>query len=216
MAGPKTHVAQQGECMSSIAFAHGFFWETLWSAPENAALKESRESPFVLRPGDAVHIPDLRPRQVAAATGARHVFRRKAVPAVLRLRLLDQDKPLAGLAYVLAYAGREITGTTDAEGKLEVYVPPDMPAATLRVGEGDEEYVYELAPRTLNPWRDVDGIQARLSNLGYYRGPINGQLDAATVAAIEQFQRQRSIEVTGQADETTTAALMDAHTGSGG
>jgi len=216
MAGPQTHVVQQGECMSSIAFEYGFFWETLWLAPENSALKESRESPFVLRPGDVVHIPDPRQKQVAAVTGVRHVFRRKGVPALLRLRLLDQGKPLASLAYVLTWAGREITGTTDSEGKLEVYVPPDMPAATLRVGEGDEEYLYELAPRTLNPSRDVDGIQARLSNLGYYRGPINGQLDAATVAAIEQFQRQQSLEITGQADETTATALMDAHTGSGG
>src|SRR5437764_3856830 len=153
MAGAKTRVAEQGECMSSSAFGYGFLWETLWSIPENAEPKESRESPFVLRPGDVVHVPDLRQQQVAAASGARHIFRRKGVPALLRLRLLDQGKPLAGLAYMLTFDGREISGTTDSEGKIEVHVPPDMPAATLRVGEGDEERVYELAPRTLNPSR---------------------------------------------------------------
>jgi hypothetical protein len=210
MATAKKHTVSQGECMSSLAFEHGFFWESLWSLPENAALKAFRDSPFVLKPGDVVHIPEPRQRQVSVATGARHVFRRKGVPAKLRLRLLALDEPLANLPYVLASGGRQITGTTDAQGIIEVYVPPNLPSATLRVGEGKDARVYRIAPRTLNPAREIDGIQARLANLGYYRGAIHGNLDAATVAAIKRFQRAQEIEVTGHADDATASALSDA------
>src|SRR4051794_8878890 len=109
MAPAKSHTVQEGECTSSISFEHGFFWQTLWNHADNADLKASRESPFVLKPGDVVHIPELRQREVSAATGLRHTFRRKGVPAVLRMQLLEQKKPLAGLPYVLEYSGKKVT-----------------------------------------------------------------------------------------------------------
>jgi hypothetical protein len=214
MGSGRKHIVQQGECLSSLAFENGFFWETLWEDPENAALKETRESPFVLQPGDVVHIPDPRQRQVSAATGARHIYRRKGVPAMLRLQLLVYNKPLANLPYVLAFGDKEITGTTDAQGKVEVYVPPNMPAATLRVGEGSTARVYNLAPRNLNPPSDPEGIQARLTNLGYYGGGLNGTLDAETTAALKRFQRDQGLDVTGQADDATVAKLASVHSGS--
>lgn len=211
MASAKSHTVQEGECMSSISFEEGFFWQTLWNHEGNADLKKTRESPFVLRPGDVVNIPELRQREVSAATGLRHTFRRKGVPAVLRMQLLEMNQPLAGLPYVLAFGGTKIKGTTDAEGKLEAFVPPDMPQATLRVGEGESERVYEIAPRTLDPARDVKGIQARLANLGYYGGGVSGTLDAATTAAIKKFQGDHDLEATGVADDTTALLLSDVH-----
>lgn len=207
----KRHTVKQGECMSSIAFAHGFFWQTVWSHADNAALKASRESPFVLKPGDVVNIPDLRVRTVDAATDARHVFRRRGVPAKLRLRLLEMDEPLADLPYVLTYGTTRVEGRTSAEGVVEAYVPPDMPAARLTVGEGEAMRVYDIAPRNLNPVEEVDGLQARLTNLGYYGGPIDGELTAATISAIERFQRDHDLEATGKADEATRSALSDLH-----
>lgn len=63
---------------------NGFFWETLWADSENAALKESRNSPFALRPGDEVHIPELRQWWAGAGTGALHRFQPQRRPAKLR------------------------------------------------------------------------------------------------------------------------------------
>lgn len=214
MTSAKKTTVKQGECMSSIAFENGFFWKTLWSHPENAALKAARDSPFVLRPGDVVHVPELTLREVSASTGATHTFRRKGVPAKLRMRLLVNDKPLANVPYVLTYGDRKIEGTTSAEGLVEAFVPPDMPRAKLTVGEGDDVRVYNIAPRTLNPSKDVDGIKARLANLGYYSGPIDGGLDAATIAALRRFQRDHDLEATGKPDEATASALSELHTSS--
>lgn len=213
MASAKKHTVAQGECMSSIAFANGFFWQTLWGLPENAALRERRASPFVLRPGDEVHVPAPRPREVRAATNGRHVFRRKGVPARLRMRLLHEGEPLASLPFVLAFAGQTRTGTTTSDGVVDVYVPPDMPEATLTVGEGDDARVYTLAPRALDPVSDTSGVQARLASLGFYGGAITGELDDATRDALVRFQTAHELEPTGTADDATTKALAAAHSG---
>lgn len=204
---------QQGECLSSLAFENGFFWETLWEHPENATLKQTRESPFVLKPGDVVHIPDLRPGEVSAIAGAQHTYRRKGVPARLLLQLLEYDQPLANLPYVLSSGEQEISGTTDADGKIDLYVPPNIPSATLQVGEGTAERVFTITARTLNPMREIDGIQMRLTNLGYYEGAIDGQLNDATITAIKRFQGDHDLEPTGQADDATASALSDLHLG---
>ena len=81
-------VVEQGDCISSIADEHGFFWETLWNLPENSELKQQRKEPTILREGDVVHVPDLRPKDESCATEQLHKFKRKGVPAKLKLRML--------------------------------------------------------------------------------------------------------------------------------
>lgn len=197
--------------MSSIAFEHGFFWESLWNHADNEALRQARSSPFVLKAGDVVRIPELAPGTVDISTGQRHKLRRKGVPAKLRVRLLVMNRPLAGVPYVVEHSGREVTGTTDDDGVVEVYVPPDAPSVILRVGEGDDLRIYDITPRALNPADEIDGVQARLANLGYYAGPIHGKLDDATIAAIRHFQHDNDLDPSGAIDEATASALNDAH-----
>ncbi len=199
--------------MSSIAYEHGFFWESLWSHPANAELKATRDTPFVLKPGDIVQIPPLKPREETCPTGKLHRFELKGVPEMLRLQLLECDEPLANLDYTLEHSGKTFAGTTDANGVVEVYVPPDLTKVILRVGEGDEERVYDISPRTLNPTEDVDGAQARLANLGYYEGQAHGTLDDATAAALRRFQRVQELDPTGELDQATVAALSAVHAG---
>lgn len=82
---------KQGECIGSIAYEHGFFWETLWNDSNNADLRQQRMNPNILLEGDAVFIPDLVLREESCATEQRHRFRLKGVPAKLRLRILEPD-----------------------------------------------------------------------------------------------------------------------------
>lgn len=50
---------------------------------------------------------------------------------------------------------------------------------------------------------DVNNIQTVLKNAGLYSGPINGQMDANTVAAIRDWQARLKVPVTGQWDGAT-------------
>jgi len=79
---------RSGDCISSIAFNHGFFWETLWAHGKNSSLKQKRKDPNILRPGDLVHVPDLTSKEESCATDKRHTFKVKGVPAKLQLRLM--------------------------------------------------------------------------------------------------------------------------------
>src|SRR5262249_36338014 len=133
------HVVRPGDCLTSIAAEHGFFWETLWNLPENRDLKERRRDPFTLVPGDVVHVPDLRVRDFSRETGKTHRFQRRGVPAKLKLRLLSPDgKPRANLDYVLTVDGVELTGVTDGDGRIERYIKPNARQGTVVVAPPGE------------------------------------------------------------------------------
>jgi peptidoglycan hydrolase-like protein with peptidoglycan-binding domain len=62
-------------------------------------------------------------------------------------------------------------------------------------------YVQELTPR------DIHDIQARLHALGFYGGRINGVWGQDTQVALQRLQRSRGLQVTGQLNPATVAAL---------
>ena len=205
------HEVQQGECMESIAEKHGFFWETLWNHSENAELKDLRQDPNVLLPGDVVQIPEKTEKEEDCATGELHRFLRKGVPAVLRLRLLRGGAPRAGVPFVLEVDGQSYSGTTDDEGRLEHSIPPNAMEGKLIVGEGEEQEEYPLELGAVDPIDEMTGVQARLNNLGYACGEVDGTLNDTTREALEKFQSKHGLEVTGEADDQTRAKLQVEH-----
>ena len=80
---------QKGDCVSSVAFSKGFFWETLWNHGKNSELKSKRKDPNILKEGDVLHIPELTPKEESCATEKRHKFKLKGVPAKLKLRIMQ-------------------------------------------------------------------------------------------------------------------------------
>ena len=66
----------------------------------------------------------------------------------------------------------------------------------------------------LNPLSDtnddgISGAQARLVNLGYGTGEIDGQTGPMTLAALREFQANHELEVTGELDQATIAKLAE-------
>lgn len=208
----KIHIAQPRDCVSSIAFENGHFWQTIWLDDQNAALREKRQDGFVLMQGDQVFVPDLRFQEIDSATGQRHRFRRKGVPDKLRLRFGDDDYPRANIPYTLTIDGHEVTGTTDAKGELSQYLMPNAQKAELilRPSGAPEEH-YSLQLRALAPVTEILGQQMRLKNLHYYDGPIDGHSNEELAAALRDFQAFSHLQVTGEADEDTRNALLAAH-----
>ena len=208
-----THVVKRGECLSSIGFAYGFFWETLWNHADNAALKQERGDPFALAPGDVVQIPALRVKSIRGATGSTHRLRRKGVPAKLRVQLLDHEgTPRADLPFALHVDGDlHAEGTTDGDGWVEQWISPAATTGELVVGpEGDQQrYVLQLGHA--RPHDSDHGVVDRLVALGFLDAD---DPDADVLAgAIEDFQVAHGLEPTAELDATTTAALRDAFGG---
>jgi N-acetylmuramoyl-L-alanine amidase len=213
---PITHVVVQGECLSAIAQRYGFRnYRTLYDHPANARLRRARPNPNVLFPGDRIVIPDRTRREHDVPTARGHQFRVHSSTKVFRVRLQASDgRALAGAPYVLELDdGSLIEGkTTAADGSIEHPVPP----ATRRVVLHVEGRVLELACGSLNPAAEtgddgVTGIQARLRNLGYDPGPVDGVLGRRTRGALALFQADAGLRITGRLDATTRQAIERDH-----
>jgi len=202
------YTVQGGDCISSIAWQFGFFPDTLWNHPGNAALKSKRKDPNVLLPGDTVFVPDKRPREEDAATNKTHTFKAKGVPAVFKLCLLRDGKPRANEKYVLNIDGKLFEGSTDGGGNLEHAILPDAKEGKLTLSDGQEE--YELKLGHLDPIDEVRGIQARLRSLGFYSGDLGDEMNAATRGALAAFQKSKGLSSTGAPDQATKEALKSA------
>jgi N-acetylmuramoyl-L-alanine amidase len=200
---------KQGDCISSIAFEHGFFVDTIWNHPKNAELKKRRKDPNVLFEGDIVHIPDIRVKEVSESTNQVHKFQCKNTPEKLKLQLLKENEPRANMEYKLEIDGLELSGTTDSEGRLEHSIPPNAKLGKLLLNNSEE--VYPLGLGYLNPHDEITGIQGRLRHLGFYLGPIDGKISDNLEHAIQEFQITEDIEPDGELSSETLDALKNAY-----
>ena len=201
------YVVEEGDCISSLAEAHGLKWQTLWN--RNPELKALRKNPNALQPGDVIVIPALRLRYENRPTDQRHKFVRKGVPAKFRLILERFDEPLAHKRWVLSVDGHMHSGTTDSKGLIEIALPPDARSGRLVVPEEDLE--YDLSFGYLDPSDAISGAQARLENLGFHQGAISGEMDDDTRDAILMFQTAHGLPATGELDDRTRTELEQRH-----
>lgn len=204
---PTRRIVHQGESLPQIAAEHGLAPDTIWSAPENAALARARRNYNVLLPGDELFIPDRTEKLHPAATGLRHRFRRRGVPAKLRIQLYDGEAPRANLDYELVVGEATLHGTTTADGVLEHWVPTGLHRAVLRF-TGSPEITVQIGH--LDPIDTVTGAQKRLNNLGY-DCPVNGEHDPETAAAVHRFQIRFGLDPSGALDAATLAELERLH-----
>jgi N-acetylmuramoyl-L-alanine amidase len=199
----ETYYVQQGDCINSIAAAYGHLPDTIWNDGNNAQLKQLRKDPDVLREGDLVYVPDLRYKQVDAATEKTWVFKRKAIPIKLHVRLAIDDEPLRNEAYQLLIDGHTYDGKTDGNGMISVDIPPNAAEGWLQV-RGRR---FPLQLGTLDPVDTVRGAQARLNQLGFNAGDLTDALNDQTRAALTAFQHKYALQESGELDAATQDKL---------
>jgi hypothetical protein len=209
--GTGEYEVQQGDCIASIADAHGLFWQTIWNDPQNADLKRVRKNPNILFPGDRVHIPEKDLKWQSRPTEQKHQFVRLGVPEKLEIVVKSADEARANEKYRLVIDGKEFTGQTDGNGRLKQSIPPGSKMGVLTVGEGAAEQAFEIKLGHMDPIDEISGLQGRLNNLGFDCGEENGELNDVTVAAMQAFQAKAGIPVTREPDQATRDALASEH-----
>ncbi|MCI0329966.1 MAG: peptidoglycan-binding protein [candidate division Zixibacteria bacterium] len=213
------HKVKQGECLSSIAQKYGFpDWKKIYNHPENKDFKEKRPNPNVLYPGDKIFIPDKEEKEESCGTESKHTFKVKRLKTWLRLALKDEKGDVfAGKKYKLAVGGQLYEGTTDSDGLIEHQIPADEEAGKLTVwlnedGSG-EGVTWNLKIGHLDPIEEVSGVQARLNNLGFNCGAVDGIFGPKTKEALKAFQSSVGLEISGQIDQATRDQLCQLHDG---
>jgi hypothetical protein len=127
----------------------------------------------------------------------------------LNLELLDSTgAPLAGRAYALTLPdGTRREGKLDADGCLHEPVPAGAGPLLLDVAE------RRLALDVVGmPASDtIEGVQERLNQLNYFVGKVDGEMGRFTKTALERFQRDHGLVITGVHDEATVVRLRGEH-----
>ncbi len=121
----KYHTVKQSDHLSKIALQYGFSdYRVLWEHSENATLKQQRQNPNVLFPGDRLYIPDKQEKTESGATEQRHRFRLSLQPLKLRIVVKDlNDQPVANTSCQLHIEGEIYKLTTDSQGLIEQEIP---------------------------------------------------------------------------------------------
>jgi hypothetical protein len=207
MPNASTYIIRQGDCISSIADREGLLPETLWDV--NPELRAKRQNPNALLPGDKLIIPEKRIQEYPAAPDQCHQFVRIGAPTKFRVVLERYQQPLANRQYILTVEGRIYNGTTSDTGLLEINLPARARTGTLKIPE--EQLECELQFGWLDPLDEITGAQARLQNLGYYHGDLNGQMNDNLQEALEIFQSDFGLPVTGELDDGTKQKFLAEH-----
>jgi hypothetical protein len=204
------HVVQQGECISRLAYEYGVPLERIWDDPLNKKdLKDLRKNPYVLKPGDVVWIPEKRVKEVSKQTGQRHRFRRKGSSEKVVIKFMRGDDLRANEQCMVEVDGRRSEKTTTGGGLLELDIVPNAKIVKITfVKEGD---VHQFELGGLDPITEETGVQARLRNLGFYRGPVDGTMTKEYEEAIKLFQERNKLAQTGKVDDALRSALEKAH-----
>jgi N-acetylmuramoyl-L-alanine amidase len=203
------YIIKEGDCIESIAFEKGLFWEKIWNHPKNAKIKNIRQSPRVLMEGDELFIPEPEAKQVSVQTDQRSTFVRKGVPCEFHVVLKEDDSALANVRYVLQVDSQSFSGNTKPDGSIKVSIPPNAHHCKLTLGDPPQQKHFTIELGHLDPVDTIIGIKQRLSNLGFNIDDFTNEMTPKTEEAIRKFQSKVNISVTGEPDEATQQALID-------
>lgn len=204
----RPYIIRQGDHLDSIAHSAGFDADEVWSHPRNNDLRARRPDRTLLCPGDVLFVPDRALARRSVSLGGANPYA-TSVPAVrLALRLQLDDKTLADTPWRATGPAFEAEGKSTSDGVIELDVPITAREIVVNLPEQRMEWVVLVGG--LDPLEESSGMRERLRNLGFL--PRDGDDEGDELrAAIEAFQRSRGIEPRGEADETTRAALREAH-----
>ncbi len=207
----EVHSIAQGEHLSQIARKYGFrSYLTIWDHPNNEALKKLRKDPNILYPGDSLYIPDKDPKVVTGETGMTHKFVVPIPKLELRIALRDlSDLPITGLACDLDVEGTVYPLTTDGNGTIRQAIAADAERGAVRAAAMEVDLAIGIGH--LDPVEEESGLRARLRNLGYDAGPLGFDDEGELRSAIEEFQCDHSLKVTGVNDGTTREKLREVY-----
>jgi N-acetylmuramoyl-L-alanine amidase len=194
---------------------YGISATIIYADPDNAELWKKRPNPNQLMPGDEVSLGDPN-RPSDLPTGAGHTLMiSEGDDETLSIFLGSRtDSSFAGKNFELTVGDRKAQGTVPDDNVIAADIPLGSDSGELKVWLSDDPEViasWTLKIGHLDPITEVTGVQARLNNLGYDAGNVDGSEDEDLDAAVAAFQDDVGLEPSGEIDDDVRAALDQAH-----
>ncbi len=204
------YIVRQGDYLLKIAMRIPCPVKAIWDAPENAELRRARD-PNLLYPGDVLWVPQPQRRWLPVTTASTTRLTTTVPSTPLRLVFGDPDAPWAGNACVVSgLGGDDLQRTTDSEGALTLEAPAHVDVVTVRFPDADASFFVFVGH--MDPIDTPTGALKRLHNLGYCDiASAQADPDSALCMAVAAFQEDQDIGITGELDDDTRAALLEAH-----
>lgn len=137
------------------------------------------------------------------------------VGAQLKVQLKDDmGNLLSNVDFDLDLGGQLSSAKTDANGMLTVNIPNNLQQSHLHFYRKDKNNTvqqFSLKLNELPPVDTVKGLQARLNNLGFNAGPVDGISGRKTKAATREFQIRHQLTVDGISGPQTQQKLLAEH-----
>jgi hypothetical protein len=234
---PSSHRVTWSDHISMIAAKYGYRdWQTIWD--KNSDLKSKRANAHCLFHGDrrapygdVLQLPDDEEMNDEGSTESTHSFVVPTAELYLRLQILDEElKPVKDTDYLLLVDGIFKSGKTDGQGCIQEPILRGAQFGAISIhyaGEGEEaggdlsateKIMFPLSIGKLDPIQEkapdkwcIAGVQARLNNLGFDSGPVDGIKGPITTGAIKRFQKRVKISADGIPGPITQGKLHDLH-----
>lgn len=210
---PTSHTIVRGEHLALVAFRAGFGdVQPVLDHPDNSTFA-GRPHPTILDVGEALTIPDLTAKQISLATGQRHKLVIQRIKTKLEVVFKTfRGGDTAATTAALSIGDAPARSVSLDAGKMELPIKPADATAIARVqvpGDGEPELEWKLEIGALGRGESDAGALARLRNLGYYRAVSDDADDREQRSAIEEFQADQSLSVTGHLDDGTRTKIAE-------
>ena len=126
----------------------------------------------------------------------------------------EEGQPLSNFKYKLVIEGVIREGQTGENGLIQEEIrtlDEEGELTVFPVDASEDGFTCHVKLGHLDPVNEVSGIQARLNNLGFDAGPIDGIDGPITRRAIKAFQEQQGLSVDGIVGPQTQAKLKEVH-----
>ena len=168
-----------------------------------------------MTPGDILFVPDEPPQTSPYTAESSNEYVAKVPTVTVDMTLEQGGEPLADEPYRIEGIGDDELKQSDAAGMVSFEVPVHVREVLLELTERGQK--MRVLVGELDPVSEPSGARMRLINLGFCPKSFAGgdqyeaHDDGLFHAAVRSFQGAQGLEATGELDEATQKALIDAH-----
>lgn len=210
---PTTHTVALGDHLALLATQNGFGdVKPILNDPANNPIA-GRAHPTILDVGEEVTIPDKVAKELSLPNEQVHKIVIKRIKTKLEVvfKTFRGGDTAATDAKVTVAETPEQSVSLDS-GAIDLPTQPTDATAVALVqppGDGEPALQWSFQLGQLGRSESDDGAMARLRNLGYYRAVDDDADDRERRSAVEEFQADQGVQITGKLDDATKSKIAE-------